>query len=122
MDFYEPENMLLIFMLYFSAVQGIKNFSFNGSVKKAAAFLSSYSYSLYLIHYTLITFLKPWIQLNNIEEITLVFAICNIISFGFYLMFERNYKKIRTFIMSINHKKSSIKSSPPNRPDIKISK
>jgi peptidoglycan/LPS O-acetylase OafA/YrhL len=70
----------------------IKSKSFN-------SFLASYSYSLYLVHYSLLYFFFSFFeQYNSVVSIVLNVIIINLISFIFYYCFERNYFKVRTRI------------------------
>lgn len=93
--FYEPVNMLLILVIYFTLLRLVSRVEFSSKIKIIAAFFSSYSYSLYLLHYTLIVLLKPKLGLGNWGNILVLFIIVNIVAFLFYLVFENKNKKIK---------------------------
>lgn len=96
--FYEPINMLLFIIIYFSLLESGKKISINTYFAKFSSSLSKFSYSLYLLHYTLIVFLKPFLKMSDNSEIIIIFLICNISAYIFYYVFERQFIKIRNFL------------------------
>jgi len=68
---------------------------------KISKFLASFSYSLYLIHYTLIELCLTFIKEKNTINFFLILAICNIIAFGFYLLFEKNHYRLNKLLKQL---------------------
>lgn len=52
-------------------------------------FLASFSYSLYLIHYSLICVYIAFIPSKSLVHIVVIYLLVNIVSFVFYLFFEK---------------------------------
>lgn len=86
---------LLLFLLMKS--NNIFNYIIRINVlSKFSFFLASFSFSLYLIHFTLIFFFEQFLKFNNIWiEIVFLFFIINILAFLFYLVFEKRHVKFR---------------------------
>lgn len=64
---------------------------------KKAAFFADYSYSLYLIHYTFLFFLVS-VEIttgNKIIDFAFCYVSANVVSIGFWWLFERNYKRVK---------------------------
>lgn len=84
---------------------------FSIKLAKKGEHLSSFSYSLYLIHYQ---FIRIWMHYGvkfneiNIETISIFIAFCLLCILGaycFYYVFERNTKSIQTFFVNAITKK-----------------
>ncbi len=70
-------------------------------ISKFAKFLASYSYSLYLLHYTIIFLAIKVIKLPvSSYGFILIFISSNIVSYAFYWAFERNYMLFRQILKS----------------------
>ena len=69
---------------------------------KVSKVLASFSYSLYLIHYTLIELCLTFIKEKNTINFLIILAICNIIAFGFYLLFEKNHFRLKKLLNQLN--------------------
>ena len=61
-------------------------------------FIASYSYSLYLIHYSVIVYLIAMPFNLNFWGIPIFFIVANLVSFLFYLLFERRFYLFKSFI------------------------
>lgn len=96
--FYEPILMIPLIGIYFSGLYIVQNVKFNKLFEKISKSLSSFSYSLYLTHYTIIVLLKPALKMSDMFEIILIFIICNIFALYFYRFFEIRYVKVRKFL------------------------
>lgn len=75
------------------------------AIRRFSDFLASYSYSLYLIHYTLLAPILIWLKTqpsHASKYLALVFVIllCNAVAYLFYLAFERQYHAVRIWIKS----------------------
>jgi peptidoglycan/LPS O-acetylase OafA/YrhL len=57
-------------------------------------YLAKYSYSLYLTHYSVIIIFKKYLN-NGYYDILNLVLISNLIAFLFYLIFEKNYFKLK---------------------------
>ena len=69
---------------------------------KLSDFFASYSYSLYLVHYSLIIIFKQLFKENlNASHFVLIFILVNITAYLFYLIFEKNNYKLRTRLKQI---------------------
>ena len=96
--------LFILFYIIFSLNAKEKSFFKTSLIKtkKLNSFLASYSYSLYLVHYSLIyvffNFLKNY---DLLTVLILNIVVINIISFLFYYCFERNYFKVRIMIKKI---------------------
>jgi peptidoglycan/LPS O-acetylase OafA/YrhL len=59
-------------------------------------FLSSFSYSLYLVHFSVITYI--WFYLHSVlsawQLILLSLVICNLLAYAYYLLVERHFHKV----------------------------
>jgi peptidoglycan/LPS O-acetylase OafA/YrhL len=80
------------------------NSSTRGSLRVSAGkwfvsgsiFLSSFSYSLYLVHFSVITYI--WFYLHAVlsawQLILLSLIICNLLAYAYYLLVERHFHKV----------------------------
>lgn len=73
--------------------------SFVNKFKVVAGVLASYSYTLYLLHYTVIVFIINLnLKLNKWVEISIGFILSNVISYLFALITEFRYPQLRNKI------------------------
>lgn len=106
-EMYESGLALILFTLFYIIFSlNAKESSFSKSIlsrtKTFNSFLASYSYSLYLVHYSLIYLLFSFFEnYNLLVALLLNVVIINIISFIFYYCFERNYFKVRVKIKNV---------------------
>ena len=98
-NFYDIGLAFLFALLLMSLMKSKNVFNLmakTSPMTKVAALLASFSYSLYLIHFTLIDFFK---QLFNFEykflEMIFLFIFINAVSYIFYLCFEKHHLKLR---------------------------
>lgn len=62
-------------------------------------FLASFSYSLYLIHYTIVAFTMNFIRdMEMWQQLLLLFFLANFASYLFFILFEKNNYKFRKFL------------------------
>lgn len=106
-DMYDVGLALIICILFYiifslnSLETSITRYIFNRT-KTWNSFIASYSYSLYLLHYSLIyLFFSLFKNFNLIVAIFLNIVIINLLSFAFYYIFERNYTKVKVRIKHI---------------------
>ncbi len=59
--------------------------------------LSDYSYSLYLVHFSILIYLQLYLprHWNPVASILLSVVVCNGAAFGFWWLFERHYLNVR---------------------------
>ena len=67
---------------------------------KASVFLSSFSYSLYLIHFSVITYLWFYLhdRLSAWQLIPLALVVSNMLAYGYFLLVERHFHKVGKFL------------------------
>jgi peptidoglycan/LPS O-acetylase OafA/YrhL len=96
--FYEPSVVISLILIYFSSFESVKNFLIGDKIKILINTLSSYSYSLYLIHYSIIVLAKPLIKIDGMIECLLIFFLCNLFAYIFYICFESRYIYLRNYL------------------------
>lgn len=64
------------------------------SNQKATSFLASYTYSLYLLHYSIMDFLSCITTLHSYSLFVTCIILSNIVAIVFYFLFEKNTKKL----------------------------
>lgn len=64
------------------------------SIKKANSFFANYTYSLYLLHYSIMVFLYCTTTLQSYSRFFVSIILSNIIAIIFYFLFEKNTNKI----------------------------
>lgn len=62
--------------------------------------MSKISYSLYLVHLTVIVYLAQWLPslIDRPWAVALSFLLCNLVAILFYLLFERHYPRVRAWL------------------------
>jgi peptidoglycan/LPS O-acetylase OafA/YrhL len=65
-----------------------------------ASGIAAYSYTLYLIHYTVMEAIPPSV-LYGWARVLAVFAVSNIVSIALYFAFERHHKKVATWLRGL---------------------
>lgn len=88
----------IMILLFFYPPEIVKKNILKNNIVKFSKFLASYSYSLYLIHYTLVEFLLCFLKEPNWINFFLIITIVNVASWLFYLAFEKNYYKLKNFL------------------------
>lgn len=92
-----------IFLLIIIYLQNNKNFKIK-YFESFFKFLADYSFSLYLLHYTIIVFFMNLnLKLNINFQIIILFVLINIISFLFSKIFETHYLTLRDKIKKYLH-------------------
>lgn len=97
---------IFIFISFYPPKQ-IKAILLNPYFVKFSRFVASFSYSLYLLHYTLIVVFLNFFPSKSIINLILVFIVSNIISYIFYLFFEKNHYKFRKKLDILFFKKTT---------------
>ena len=94
----------LLFLGILSLVEGCRLWP--SGFRAAFTFFASYSYSLYLVHNTVLVVMQKFLS-NSLRTVTLPLALlaAHCIAFGLYLLFERHYHLVgawmkRTIIRS----------------------
>lgn len=69
---------------------------------KGSLFLSSFSYSLYLLHFSLITYMWQFLHdhLSAWQLIPLSILLSNVVAYGYFLLVERRFHRVGTFLKS----------------------
>ena len=89
-------NFTLIFLLLLNPSSHLNFILKKRYFRIFSSWLASYSYSLYLIHYTYIVVFKQSIRFKSIYvNILLIFVLVNIVSYLFYLFFEKGHLTLR---------------------------
>ncbi len=100
--FYDLALNLLIALAVIVSIKFVEDKEFSASFSKFSKWLASYSYTLYLTHYTVLvslSFLTGWTRVFT------VFFLSNAIALGMYYLFERHHKKVSLLI----RRKSALK-------------
>jgi peptidoglycan/LPS O-acetylase OafA/YrhL len=95
-----------LFSLFILVLMKSDNFlgsmTLNKNISSFSVFLASFSYSLYLIHFTLIDFFQQAFKIKfQFAEMILLFVLINILSYLFYLCFEKHHLKLRKRLKGI---------------------
>jgi peptidoglycan/LPS O-acetylase OafA/YrhL len=93
--FYEYQSILLILPLYFVLITLGERFQYPKILMNFSIKLSSFSYSLYLLHYSLICFLLSIFETRTFEFAITIYIFINLFCFLFYYLFERHYMWFR---------------------------
>lgn len=112
-DFYDiglAACMAIVFygMILMTSLEGSLMNKFFLKLKSMNAFLASFSYSLYLVHYTLIYLLMSILN-DSLMGYSIIFnyVLVNGLSFVFYLAFERHFPKVKLYFQSYWNKVGS---------------
>ena len=94
--------ILLIFLLFFFLVYTqITSFRYSTKAKKVIKFMASYSFTLYLLHYTIFSFFSLFLHsINNFLLFLIAYLITNIISIGVALPAEMRHDKINKYLLA----------------------
>ena len=76
----------------------LENICRNTYFQKLSRLLASYSYSLYLIHYSVIELFIQILGRPSILSFLAIFMISNMIAYCFYLVFEKNHYKLNKYL------------------------
>ena len=66
-------------------------------VRTIVKYVSDYSYSLYLVHFSLLVYLQtvPRVRAHPSAAIVFGFLVANVVAFCFWFLFERHYPSVR---------------------------
>jgi peptidoglycan/LPS O-acetylase OafA/YrhL len=68
-------------------------------LRRVAEFLASYSYSLYLIHNTVLIVALEWLDFEQLWlEIAVGVILAHATAFGLYMAFERHYRTVARWL------------------------
>jgi peptidoglycan/LPS O-acetylase OafA/YrhL len=93
-----PLLMALFVYLSYLQTKPIPNYFFS-KISKTSSPLAAFSFSLYLLHYTIIEFVRSLqLDMNIYAQVGLLFILCNVISWLFAKATEYNYHKFRVYL------------------------
>jgi hypothetical protein len=100
---YDPLYATLIAISFYFTVLYFQNYEHNFSkyFEKFITFGAGYSFTLYLTHYTTLNFTHKVIgkfENNLTSQVISDFIITNILAVLMYIMFEKNYRKFRSWL------------------------
>lgn len=86
---------LLAVSLYFalSHLQGREGTRLPRGIETAIVFNASFSYTLYLVHYSVLDFLVSW-RGPGMANVVLGFVLSNLLAFAMYEAFEKHYRTL----------------------------
>jgi peptidoglycan/LPS O-acetylase OafA/YrhL len=91
---YNTAILLFAISFYVVMLHRNENLNFINRTFPISKFFADYSYSLYLTHYSLISFITAVFPMNfGAKEFLLIFVILNFFAFGFASVFERDLIK-----------------------------
>lgn len=96
-------NLYVLLIIFLSLIFCILSVIKSQKRNKIILFFADYSYSLYLIHYTLLYFLlsSKIIGGNNVMlDFMVCYLVTNLVAIVFWWMFERNHKLIKQYIIN----------------------
>lgn len=94
-EFYDLKLNLLMAISLFCAVKAIENFSIPKWLVRFSVAMAAYSYTLYLIHYTVMSAIS--IQ-SGWARVGVTFVVANIVAIALYFAFERHYRKVAAWM------------------------
>lgn len=74
------------------------------STRIFAQFIASYSFSLYLVHYTILAPIPVWLDsaprslTEKLAALVIVLVVSNLLAYVFFLAFESRYRAVRQFL------------------------
>jgi peptidoglycan/LPS O-acetylase OafA/YrhL len=88
-------------------------------LQRVATFLASYSYSLYLIHNTVLIIAVEWLEFDNLwVEIVCGVLLAHLAAYGLYIAFERHYRSVARWLRPTFERAMAAHAvSTPARPD-----
>jgi peptidoglycan/LPS O-acetylase OafA/YrhL len=106
-EMYDVGLAFLLFVILYLLINSPKEISNLFSSKlfsSVSKFLASFSYSLYLVHYSIIVIIRVYYKEDfDYYAILFIFIICNISAYIFYLFFEKNHYKFKYWFKSFIH-------------------
>lgn len=95
-------------------VPGVIQQWLGGGFRAFSLFLSSYSYSLYLLHFSVVSYL--WYFLHGVlpawQLIALSIVASNLLAFGFYLLVERHFHKVGKWLKGALLRQAAVATPP----------
>ena len=122
---YDVQSAALIAMIMFGVLARLICVeTIPAGIRRIAAFLASYSYSLYLIHNTVLIVAVEWLDFGNVWiEIAVGVLLAHGSAYALYVAFERHYREVGRWLrpkferaMTVRH--SSAGDSTLARPEI----
>lgn len=74
------------------------------AVHRLGSFLASYSFSLYLVHYTILAPIPIWLDaaprslMEKLVALAVLFTASNLVAYVFFFLFESRYRAVRQFL------------------------
>jgi peptidoglycan/LPS O-acetylase OafA/YrhL len=91
---------LMLYLVQNVPIQ-LNKYVLNKNFSAFSKFLASFSYSLYLIHYTIIAFTMNFIKDILVwQQMLLLFVLSNGVAYLFFIFFEKNNYKFRNLLKS----------------------
>lgn len=80
--------------------EGAAPLNYGPVFRKVSLFLSSFSYSLYLLHFSVLSYLWFFLhgRLPAVVLIVLSLVLSNVVAYGFYLLVERHFHRVGKFL------------------------
>lgn len=95
-------NFTLILLLLLNPSNHLDFILKSQNFQSFSKWLASYSYSLYLVHYTYIEVFKQSLHFNNVYlDILVLFFLVNLVSYLFYLLFEQRHILFRKALKKV---------------------
>lgn len=103
-------NFYLILAILLSVVFLLLQNSETKNRNGISRFLADYSYSLYLVHYSLIYCVASlgWLPNNASAKFAFLFVFCNFFAIGMWWLFERNYREVKDLLSERVFKKGAV--------------
>ncbi|TXT65534.1 MAG: membrane protein of unknown function [Promethearchaeota archaeon] len=92
---------LILAFLFLLLWAQFTSFQFPPKIRKITSFLAGYSYSLYILHFSILNFMTlffPWI--NNILLFLISYFFCNLFSIGIAAVSEKQYRRINSYLIN----------------------
>lgn len=88
----------ILLFINFNPPEEISKLYRNLFFSKISKFLANYSYSLYLLHYSIIVLYIDYFPQKTILNFAIIFILSNLISYIFYLFFEKKHYLFKNLI------------------------
>ena len=102
MEAYDLLYVALLSMSLFFLLHGLqkKVGIASGWVASLITFMANFSFTLYLVHYTLLEMVLRWLG-SGLKTMMIGIVLSNFLAILLYLFFERNYKKVGKWLKNI---------------------
>ncbi|QEE43652.1 acyltransferase (plasmid) [Rhizobium sp. WL3] len=97
-EFYDVRLGLLLAVTFFTGLLAVQNVTWPRWVAVTSAAVASYSYSLYLIHYTVMVAIPG----EGLIRVALVYLASNVIAVVLYWLFERHHRHVANALKGLS--------------------